>query len=148
MLVRDAGVGQASAEPRRVRTGGGGPVVARWLARAATALLSHARARAKSTKCHFWICLNSMPQECRGGGDAARGFEIVRISLKSSKALAYARGLVWRAKNWKTRPDLERAFRPQATQITAPHPSPRAPAGTRYPKQSLQGTAVATTRCR
>ena len=35
----------------------------------------------------------------------------------------------------------------QATQITAPHPS-RAPAGTRYPKQSPQGTAAATSRCR
>ena len=111
MLVRDAGVGQASAEPRRVRTGGGGPVVARWLARAATALLSHARARAKSTKCHFWICLNSMPQECRGGGDAARGFEIVRISLKSSKALAYARGL-WIGAPKSGKPVLtSRAFR-------------------------------------
>ena len=76
-LVRvNAGVDQASAEARWVRTGGGRPAGARWLVRAATALLSHARARAKSTKCHFWIWLNTGPQECRGGGgDASRALK-------------------------------------------------------------------------
>ena len=33
-------------------------------------------------------------------------------------------------------------------QVTAPPPSPRAPAGTRYPKQSPPETAAATSRCR